>query len=89
MVFLDKYGCNLHFASLFQVSTFYSRPRRTTLDGESTRTHYLLPPCSDSDMEVEDDALDDMLDDDDTLDPDILLNLPDDLTPTTSGKQWN
>ena len=40
-------------------------------------------------MEVEDDALDDMLDDDDTLDPDFLLNLPDDLTPTTSGKQWN
>ena len=40
-------------------------------------------------MEVEDDVLDDVLEDDDSLDPDFLLNLPDDLTPTTSGKQWN
>lgn len=52
-------------------------------------TDYILPPTHDSDMEVEDDALDDVLleEDDDDLDPDFLLNLPEDLTPTTSGKQ--
>lgn len=89
MAFLEKYGCNLHCASLFEVSTFYSQTRRATLDEMSTQTQCLLPPCSDSDMEVEDDALDDMLDDDDALDPDFLLNVPDYLTPTTSGTQWN
>lgn len=37
-------------------------------------------------MEIEEDVLEDILEDDDTLDPDFLLNLPDDLTPTSSGK---
>lgn len=73
---------------IFQPSTFYSRPRRSTSTQDTARTQYLLPPTQDSDMEVEDDALEDMLlEDDDALDPDFLLNLPDDLTPTTSGKQ--
>ena len=69
---------------------FYSSARRTR---QQTRTCYIVPPsCSDSDIEVEadmldDDVLDDVLDDDDSLDPDFLLNLPDDLTPTSSGKQ--
>ena len=42
---------------------------------------------------VEDDTLDildEVFDDnDDTLDPDLLLNLPADLTPTISGNQRN
>ena len=73
----------------FQASTFYSRPRRSTSAQDPGRTQYLLPPTQDSDMEVEEDALDDMLldEDDDNLDPDFLLNLPEDLTPTTLGKQ--
>ena len=55
---------------------------------ENTQTRFLIPPtCADSDMEVEVDALDDAFDCE--PDPDFLLNLPDDLTPTTSGKQWN
>ena len=47
---------------------------------------FLIPPtCGDSDMEIEEDEDEDI--DDDTLDPDFLLNLTDNLTPTTSGKQ--
>ena len=56
---------------------------------EDVQSQYLIPPCEDSDMELEEDVLDDILDGDDTLDPDFILNLPDDLTPTASGKQWN
>ena len=58
-------------------------------DPTSTECNVILPPIHDSDMEVEDDALDDVLleEDDDDLDPDFFLNLPEDLTPTTSGKQ--
>ena len=66
---------------------FYSEAMRTrqhTRTDQLPRTGYIVAPtCSDSDMEVEDDVLED----DDSLDPDFLLNLPDDLTPTTSGKQ--
>ena len=36
------------------------------------------------------DTLDEVFDDnDDSLEPDLLLNLPDDLTPTISGNQRN
>ena len=46
----------------------------------------MVPPnCCDSDIELEDD--DDL--DDEALDPEFFLNLPDDLIPTASGKQWN
>lgn len=71
--------------------SFYSGLRRSTRRlaqyEEEKCSHFLIPAsCDDSDIEVEDDALDDVFDDD-TLDPDFLLNLPDDLTPTASGKQ--
>ena len=73
----------------FQASSFYSRPRRSSSAQDPGSAQYLLPPTQDSDMEVDDDALDDLLLDqnDDDLDPDFLLNLPDDVTPTSSGKQ--
>ena len=45
---------------------------------------YIEPPLNDSDLEVDD--LGDLSADDDDLDPDYLLNLPDDLIPTASGK---
>lgn len=71
---------------------FYSGARRTRQQDQrekDTHSYFLIPPnCSDSDMEVEDDALDEILDED-SLDPDFLLNLPDDLTSTASGNQRN
>ena len=58
---------------------FYSKKR--------TNTKWLAPVSSaHSDIEVEDDALEEDFDDD-VLDPDFLLDIPDDdLTPTASGK---
>ena len=51
------------------------------------RLSYIVPSaCSDSDIEVEDEMLDE---DDDVLDPDFQLNLPDDLIPTSSGNKLN
>ena len=49
---------------------------------------YLVPNSgADSDIEVEDDSLEDVLDDD-FLDPDFTIDLDEDnLTPTVSGKQ--
>ena len=52
---------------------------------------YLVPNSgADSDLEVEDDDLDEDLDDD-YLDPDYILDLHEDvnLTPTASGKQYH
>ena len=51
-------------------------------------SQYLVPNTgADSDLEVEDDALEDGLDDD-YLDPDFFIDLDEDnLTPTVSGKQ--
>ena len=69
-----------------QASSFYGRVRRThlqTMDNHQARASYIVPPaCGDSDMEIEDEVLDE---DDDVLDPDYLLNIPDDLIPTPSG----
>ena len=58
-----------------QASSFYGRVRRThlqTMDNHQARASYIVPPaCGDSDMEIEDEVLDE---DDDVLDPDYLLN---------------
>ena len=54
----------------------------------STRSKWLAPPnCADSDLEVEDnDLLDESIDDD--MDPDFLLDIPDDdLFPTGKHTQ--
>ena len=54
---------------------------------------YVLDGMLDEDEDddsLETDYLFDVLDDDDdSLDPDFQLNNPDDLTPKSSGKQWN
>ena len=58
------------------------------LEEERTLSQYVMPnDCADSDMEVEDDAFEEALDDD-VLDTDFFLDLQEDhLIPSTSGKQ--
>ena len=84
---LDINGPDKCHSSLFQASASYSGPRTRRQGQQVDPEHFLIPAtCADSDLDVDDDILEDAMDDD-TLDSDFLLDLPDDLTPTVSGKQ--
>ena len=86
---------NIIFLSFQQsVSSFYSAQPRTSrrlaaraLEERRTLSQYVVPPDSAaSDMEVEDDTLEEL--DNDDVDPDFIFDIQDEnLTPTTSGKQ--
>ena len=68
---LDINGPNKCHSSLFQASAFYSGPRTRQHGQQVEPEHFLIPAtCADSDLEVDDELLEDAMDDD-TLDFDL------------------
>ena len=86
--------------SWFQASAFYSKRKkskrleeRQEKEGRKQNQFVIPDNCGDSDIELDDDVLDEAYDDD-VLDPDFLLNVQDDdlahdSAPSTSGKHLN